>query len=40
LDLSQQLGYITEQSREEIDIPLTRIDKMLYALYQSKKKVD
>ena len=40
LDLSQQLGYITEQSREEIDIPLSRIDKMLYALYQSKKKVD
>ena len=36
LDLSQQLGLITETSRSEIDRLLTRIDKMLYALYRSK----
>ena len=37
LDLSQQLGFVTVQSRSEIDTLLTRVDKMLYALYQSKK---
>ena len=37
LDLSQQLGFITVQSRSEIDTLLTRVDKMLYALYQLKK---
>lgn len=39
LDLSRQLGFITEQARQEIDVPLTRIDKMLYALHKSKRKV-
>ena len=37
LDLSRQLGFITEQSRSEVDAVLTRIDKMLYALYRSKQ---
>ena len=37
LDLSQQLDFITAKSRFEIDTLLTRVDKMLYALYQSKK---
>ena len=37
LDLSQQLGFITVQSKSEIDGLLTRIDKMLYALYEKKK---
>ncbi len=27
LDLSQQLGFITEQARAEVDGPLTRVDK-------------
>ena len=35
-DLSQQLGFITEKARAEVDGPLTRVDKMLYALYKSK----
>ena len=39
LDLSEQLGFITEQSRSELDRLMTRIDKMLYALYQSKKRL-
>ena len=39
LDLSQQLGFLTEKSRSEVDGLLTRVDKMLYALYQSKKRV-
>ena len=34
LDLSEQLGFITEQSRSEVDRLMTRIDKMLYALHQ------
>ena len=38
-DLSQQLGFITEKARAEVDGPLTRVDKMLYRLYQSKKSV-
>ena len=37
LDLSQQLGFITVQSRSEIDTLFTRVDKMLYALCQSNK---
>lgn len=37
LDLSRDLGFVTEQSRSEIDPLLTRIDKMLYALHQLKK---
>ena len=37
LDLSQQLGFITVESRSEVDGLLTRVDKMLYALYQLKK---
>jgi four helix bundle protein len=37
LDLSQDLGFVTETSRSEIDRLLTRIDKMLYALHQLKK---
>ena len=37
LDLSQELGFITENSRYEVDRLLTRIDKMLYALHQLKK---
>ncbi len=37
LDLSQQLNFITAKSRSDIDTLLTRVDKMLYALYQSKK---
>ncbi len=36
LDLSLQLGFITEKVRSEIDALLTRIDKMLYALHRSK----
>ena len=32
LDLSHQLGFITGQSRSEIDTLLTRADKMLYGL--------
>ena len=36
LDLSQQLGFITEKSRSEVDGILARIDKMLYALHRSK----
>ena len=39
LNLSEQLGFITEQSRSELDRLMTRIDKMLYALYQSKKRL-
>lgn len=38
LDLSRHLGFITEQSRQEIDALLIRIDKMLYGLRQSKRK--
>lgn len=38
LDLSRHLGLITEQSRQEIDALLIRIDKMLYGLRQSKGK--
>jgi four helix bundle protein len=38
LDLSQDLGFVTETSRSEIDRLLTRIDKMLYALHQLKKR--
>jgi hypothetical protein len=34
--LSQQLGFITEKAETEVDGPLTRVDKMLYALYKSK----
>jgi len=37
LDLSEELGFITEHSRSEVDRLMTRIDKMLYALRQSKK---
>ena len=37
LDLSRDLGFVTEQSRSEIDPLLKRIDKMLYALHQLKK---
>jgi len=37
VDLSQDLGFVTETSRSEIDRLLTRIDKMLYALHQLKK---
>ena len=36
LDLSQELGFITETSRTEVDKSLIRIDKMLYALHRSK----
>ncbi|OGA47244.1 MAG: hypothetical protein A3F74_19075 [Betaproteobacteria bacterium RIFCSPLOWO2_12_FULL_62_58] len=39
LDLSQQLGFITVESRSEVDGLLTRVDKMLYALYQLKKGI-
>jgi len=38
LDLSQQLGFITEKSRSEVDQLMTRIDKMLYGLRESKKR--
>ena len=37
LDLSHELGFITENCRYEVDRLLTRIDKMLYALHQLKK---
>lgn len=37
LDLSQELGFLTEKSRSEVDRLLTRIDKMLYALHQLKR---
>ena len=37
LDLSQQLGFITVESRSEVEGLLTRVDKMLYALYRSKE---
>ena len=36
LDLSQQLGFIAASSRSDIDLLLTRIDKMLYGLHKSK----
>ena len=36
LDLSQQLGFVGEKARLELDCLLTRIDKMLYALHTSK----
>lgn len=36
LDLSQELGFITETTRSQIDGLLTRVDKMLYGLYRSK----
>jgi four helix bundle protein len=36
LDLSQHLGFVTETARLEADGLLTRIDKMLYALYKLK----
>jgi four helix bundle protein len=36
LDLSFQLGFITEKVRTEIDEILIRIDKTLYGLYRSK----
>ena len=39
LDLSRDLGFITESSRSEIDRLLTRVDKMLYALHQTKMRV-
>ncbi len=38
LDLSLQLGFITEKVRSEIDALLTRIDKMLYGLYKLKDR--
>ena len=38
LDLSQQLGFITEKSRSEVGGILARIDKMLYALHEKKKR--
>ena len=37
LDLSRDLGFITGNSRLEIDKLLTRVDKMLYALHRLKK---
>lgn len=37
LDLSLELGFITEQARSDIDRLLTRIDKMLFGLYELKK---
>jgi four helix bundle protein len=37
LDLSRQLGFITEQLRDELDLTLVRIDKMLNGLYESTK---
>ena len=36
LDLSQQLGFVTENVRTEVDKLLVRVDKMLYALHRSK----
>ena len=38
LDLSQQLGFLTENYRSEVDGLLTRIDKMLYGLQEKKKR--
>jgi four helix bundle protein len=38
LDLSQQLGFLTENYRSEVDGLLTRIDKMLYGLHEKKKR--
>ncbi len=38
LDLSLQLGFITEKVRSEIDALLTRIDKMLYGLCKLKDR--
>lgn len=37
LDLSVQLGLLESNSRQDLDELLIRIDKMLYALRQSKK---
>lgn len=37
LDLSQQLGFITERARLDIDPVMVRVDKMLYALQRSIK---
>jgi len=38
LDLSRDLGFITEKSRTELDQLLVRVDKMLYALYRIQKR--
>ena len=37
LDLSRDLGLISEISRAELDRLLVRVDKMLYALYRIQK---
>ena len=37
-DLSQQLGFITDKVRLEVDALLIRVDKMLYALRRSIEK--
>jgi four helix bundle protein len=37
LDLSQQLGFVLEDARAELDQTLVRVDKMLHWLYHSKK---
>jgi len=36
LDLCFRLEFLTRDAREELDGPLMRIDKMLYALYELK----
>jgi len=36
LDLSEQPGFMTKHSRSEAARPMTRADKMLYALHRSK----
>lgn len=38
LDLSERLGFITKLARSEVDAPLSRIDKMLYALHEKKSR--
>jgi len=36
MDLSEQLGFLNGHCKSELDGLMTRIDKMLYALYRSK----
>ena len=37
LDLSRDLGFLSENARREIDRLLIRVDRMLYALHRIKK---
>ena len=38
LDISRDLGFISEKSRTELDRLLVRVDMMLYALFRMQKR--